>query len=380
MKKEVKIFSIIGMIVLFASCSNYKYLSDNDVYSQKPTAINLQEDETDLTSYNAYVARTKGMFDQEYKDPRITYRFVGNGFVPVGGFMPVYNYGGVFYGSGLAYGRGGMFNSYFMNPYSGFHYAYNPYGGYPMYYYGSYYSPFNSPYYNGGFYSNPYGPGYGYPYPYGYNPYYHGGYGGYNSNGGYGYAPVANTTSYYYGKRNSNKGSSKRPTTGSTANQTKSLVTTKTPFNANNQAMGTSRRAAALASSTSKYTYDYSYPKSTTQNERNLYKTGNRTYQSVHRSTSQKTYTPNQSLRSSNKVQVHRTSSGSSATRSNVGRGYGSSSNVRRQGTVQPSTRARGTVSVGGSVRSTSPATRSSSTSSATRTSGSSRRSTSGGR
>ncbi len=67
-KKEY-FFSLLTsffLIALFTGCANYGMISENDVYLQKPTALSTVEDETDLTSYNAFKARERGEYKEAY--------------------------------------------------------------------------------------------------------------------------------------------------------------------------------------------------------------------------------------------------------------------------------------------------------------------------
>lgn len=65
--KQILYLSAIGL--LFASCASYGVISDNDVYLQKPAAIDLTDDQEDITSFNAYKAGRQGAFQNG--DPRL---------------------------------------------------------------------------------------------------------------------------------------------------------------------------------------------------------------------------------------------------------------------------------------------------------------------
>lgn len=204
MRVELKFFGIISAVALLSSCANYGYISENDVYYQKPTEIALEEDETDITSFNAFNARQRGAFRDEYVDPRLNQRSMRNNFALRASYMPF----GMAYGwnnSPMAF-HGMGYNSFYRYPYSygfgmGGHYGSfaNPYY-YDMYAYGSSY------------HYNPYH--YGYSNHYGYNPYYHGGhYGGYYGGSGSYYSGStfgSNQGTYYYGHRSSSNSSSRR--------------------------------------------------------------------------------------------------------------------------------------------------------------------------
>lgn len=183
MKTAVKYLMGCGILALLSSCAGYNTISENDVYMQRPTALNLNEDESDLTSYNAFVARQEGKYKVEDQDPRYhkRRRFSNHAVVVTGmlGYGNGYSYSmynDPFYRNSLFYNSNGMFNRY-RYPYIG----YSSYGYYNPYGYG-YYNPYN---YGYGYYAeyspfHPYSPygnfylsnnSFGYPY-YGGNDYY----------------------------------------------------------------------------------------------------------------------------------------------------------------------------------------------------------------
>src|SRR5690554_1286011 len=153
MNTTIKYMILLGVGVLLTSCSNYGYISENDVYMQAPTEINLEEDENDITSFNAFKARQKGAFTDEYNDPRLNNTMRFNQFMIINAYSP--------------YG----------NPYG----MYRPYGIYSNRPIGFHGMGWNDPYYNSNFYTG-FGMGYGYYGMYGsgmygtgfYNPYYAG--------------------------------------------------------------------------------------------------------------------------------------------------------------------------------------------------------------
>src|SRR5690554_1929138 len=79
---------LIGAVAILSSCSNYEYISENDVYMQAPTEINLEEDENDLTSFNAFKAREKGIYKDEYRDPRVNERVRMNQLMIMNAYTP----------------------------------------------------------------------------------------------------------------------------------------------------------------------------------------------------------------------------------------------------------------------------------------------------
>src|SRR5690554_2544464 len=136
---------LIGAVAILSSCSNYEYISENDVYMQAPTEINLEEDENDLTSFNAFKAREKGVFKDEYQDSRVNERVKANYFMLVSSYSPYYQGYGMYsdypyhyHGMGMqslfysGYGfmqRGFGFYSGFGFGMNAFHSPYNYYGG-----------------------------------------------------------------------------------------------------------------------------------------------------------------------------------------------------------------------------------------------------------
>jgi len=70
MSYNIKILQNIlfaGILTSFlGGCSSYGVISENDVYMQKPTQVNLAEDENDITSFNAFQARQEGKYNDKY--------------------------------------------------------------------------------------------------------------------------------------------------------------------------------------------------------------------------------------------------------------------------------------------------------------------------
>ena len=170
MKKErrlptFKFLTLLILSTLFVGCAQYGMISENDVYLQQPNKINIGEDENDMTSYNAYKARQRGVFVERYNNvqqrnlgARNLLRqsvffgnspFYANNFYGRNGFSPYYN--SAFnmcydpfnpfgcnnfdnWGYYNNFGYGGMhgFNNGFYNGmnngfFGGFHHGYNPY-------------------------------------------------------------------------------------------------------------------------------------------------------------------------------------------------------------------------------------------------------------
>jgi hypothetical protein len=194
--KHILYFTAVSL--LLTSCASYCVISDNDVYLQKPAAIDLTDDQEDITSYNAYKAGDQGAY--QIGDPRLrntnarafaTYnaRFMfGTYYNPFHSFYQTdpFRYGRPYgFGYGLNSPLYGM-NTYYM---PGFGYA-NNYG----YGYG-----FN---YGNCYYGCQYG---NYMYPYNSNNFYGGTHTNSNSNyNGFG------SSNYFYGRRNSLSGNSGR--------------------------------------------------------------------------------------------------------------------------------------------------------------------------
>ena len=143
-----RLFSLIFLSSFLVSCAQYGMISENDVYMQKPTALSVGEDETDITSYNAYKARQRGEYQDEYLIDQM--------------------YSRSFIGAAL-YGVRPMFGSPFISSYSIMWGYRSPILGYQ-----------NSFYYNSYNYWNSHW-AYGYGNSFGYNPH------GYCPNGLYGY-------------------------------------------------------------------------------------------------------------------------------------------------------------------------------------------------
>jgi hypothetical protein len=126
------------------SCAQYGMIADNDVYLQKPSAVVLDGDANDPTTFNNFRAGREGQFvNRNNIAPRM---FLGVGYGMYGG-----NFGGM--------------NSPFYDPF-----------------YGPGFSPFYNPYapFGGNGWNNGWNNGFGHPYGYGY------GYNGFGNNYGYG--------------------------------------------------------------------------------------------------------------------------------------------------------------------------------------------------
>lgn len=158
-----RVSALIIFVLLVTGCAQYGMISENDVYMQKPTDLSAGEDESDLTSYNAYKARERGVYEDRYLiDQMYDRRYYGTLL-----------YGGPFMG-GIPFYSGSFISWGYMNPIRGYQntFYYNSFYNWNRpwtYAYGYGYNPYN-PYANGVF-------GYGYPnyspygYPYGSFPY-----------------------------------------------------------------------------------------------------------------------------------------------------------------------------------------------------------------
>lgn len=342
MKFKGQFSMLIGAVAILSSCSNYEYVSENDVYMQAPTEINLEEDENDLTSFNAFKAREKGIYKDEYRDPRVNERvrmnqlMIMNAYTPFGmGFSPYFSPYGTYRNGPIGFHGIGMYGNYTVGHQGIFDGFYNHYGfGYSPYGYGYGY--------------NPYAYGYGYGvHGYGYNPYYYAGghpyYGNQNQGG------VTNSQPVYSGKRNALSSSSNR---SSSYPKTKSFteVSSNTSYNVNDQTLGTSRRGVkksyassnAYAGSTGVNKSSYS----STQIKNTTSRAG-----SVHRSTANRSYSPSESARRSGAVQTQRSVRVSS---SSSHRGVSSSPSQRTSASpVQSRPQSRSSFSTSGSTRGT---------------------------
>ena len=327
---------------------------------QAPTEINLEEDENDLTSFNAFNAREKGAFKDEYRDPRVNERVRMNQFM----IMSAYNPYGVRYSM---YGNQpiqfhGMNNRFyagtgFMGPYgygfsSGFGMEMYNSGYYNSYYggYGSYY-PYRSSYY-----------GYGNPY---YSPYYNGGgyYGGNYYGSQYQYTPPT-PGNVYYGNRSNLSSSSNRSSSYEGTYNKSAVQTTNSPngYNVNDQTLGTSRRDVQKRYAGSGDYSNNGKPNSGTYKPTGTGGTANTG--SAQQRAVNKSYAPNNSARRSGAVQEQRSvnTSGSSSRTA-------SPSSSPRSTAPQARPQVRSTFSVGGSV---GGSTRGTSTPSSTRSTGTS--------
>lgn len=150
------IFYITVLGFLFTSCSNYSMISDNDVYLQKPPAIDLAEDNQDITSFNAYKAGRKGAFQDGDNRLRNTnaraFNTYNNQFMfgtylnPFHNFYPTDPF---IWGRPYGYGYGLNSSFYGMNTYYSPGYGYGNIYGYNNSFYNSYqYGNFMSPYYS----------------------------------------------------------------------------------------------------------------------------------------------------------------------------------------------------------------------------------------
>ena len=335
MRTKVHFSILLGAITVLSSCSNYGYISENDVYMQAPTEINLEENENDLTSFNAFKAREKGAFRDEYRDPRVNERVRMNQFMIMSSYMPF----------GMGYGP-------YMSPYGmynngpiGFHgmamYGFG-YGNYTVGHHGIYdgfYNHYGFGYNPYGYGYNPYGYGYG-NYAYGYNPYYYGGgyYNGINDN------PNTPTVSQpvHYGNRTPLTSSSNRSSSYQKTSYKQPIEAPTSSYDVNDQSLGTSRREVQK-----KYTGTNTYNNNGKPNNSN-YSNSQSGYDSnsgaAHQRTATQNYTPNASARRSGAVQSQRSVYDGESSRSI------NTSPSNRSTPSQARPQVRGSFSTGGSI------------------------------
>lgn len=341
--KILKNLIFAGIVTSFlAGCSSYGVISENDVYMQKPTQVNLAEDENDITSFNAFKARQKGKYNDNYLIDEMHNR----------AYIGAMLYGGRPFPGTIGYNRPigfhGMRYMHYQNNF--FHqgtWGYNPWMT------------------MGGFgYGYPYaGNMYGYPYsPYGvnnYNPIIHTN--PQTPSGGY----VANNSQNHFNRKRNDLGANSNRSSAYPSTLKSGSGNFVTSNAVNDETKGTSRRAVRNKRPTGNksYTSPKNYSKSTTYGSY----TGGITNASSKNSRT-RTYAPSQSARRSGRIQTTR--------RTNVSRG--SSHRTRSvnssRSTRQASPSYRGS-SNGNSVRSTSSSSRSSGASSRSTSSGSSSRS-----
>ncbi len=234
-KKEYffRLLTSTFLITLFAGCANYGMISENDVYLQKPTALSTGEDETDLTSYNAFKARQRG----EYQDAYLIDQMYSRTLI-----------------SSALYGARPMFGSPFLRGnFISWGYR-SPILAYQNNFYYNGFSHRNNPWsYGNSFGFAGFGPcgqgSFGYGYGYGYNSIY-------NNCNGFGHGIASNQPDF--NQNNSNTPNSEnyftgRPRTSLTSNSARSSTfpnSLKTQelqpgseVYVNNEKLGTSRRA-----------------------------------------------------------------------------------------------------------------------------------------
>ena len=339
--KHIFYISTIGL--LLTSCSNYGVISDNDVYSQKPAAIDLTDDEQDITSFNAYKAGRNGAFQRgdkrlENTNARAfaTYntRFMfGTYYNPFHAYYPTdpFIWGRPYYHFyGLNSPMFGM-NTYYAPGFNSF-YGYNGYG-------------FMSPYYSHNYYGINY-IGYGY------------------SSGNTSYFG-SGSTNQFYGPRNSLSGHSRRSSSYPQTLKNK-MYSNFTPSNSNVNTKNIASRTVQNRREVSNDQREYVRPnatrnasRATINNGSNRNSTASTTNQRRSASTTNnyrsKDYTPSNTARRTGTVNR------SSSQRSS---GSYNSSNSSRRGSYSSGS--------GGSRGSYSSPQRSSSGSSVNRSSGSS--------
>lgn len=338
MKRLVKYSWLFIGIGILSSCSNYKYMSENDVYVTAPSIMDIGGDESDLTSFNAFRSR---------ENSNIQSQFIGNNMrvMPFGMGMTLSNQPMAFHGMGMydPFYRPGFSNFGYHNFYSPYYsdfYGYNTYG--------SFYNPYH---YN----------------PYYYNPYYYGSgfYGGgyYGGNSG---TNVSSNNSTFYGKRSSLSSSSSRsssyPSTLESTGKTGMITAPTTTSNA------TVRRVENLTESTG---HEYADVRgrggiNSVQTDRSPVQRGNRaTSSSINRTTTTSSgvaktntrtqiYTPNSSLRRSNSTSVNPSSNtrrptvNSSPSNRRINNNFGTPSPPRNS--ISTPSMNRGRMSSGSSI------------------------------
>ncbi|PKR81031.1 hypothetical protein CW751_07665 [Brumimicrobium salinarum] len=282
MKLLLQFTALSLAICTLSACANYGQISENDVYLQKPTAINLDEDQNDITSYNAFVERNKGLFKDDYRDPRANHVMMRNQLLIMESYMPygMFGYNPTnFHGMGFRfYEPFGIYTGHGM----GLRARYG-FGSSPFYDYGFTYG-------YGGMY-NPYGYGHGHYFGHGFMP----GYGIYNGAPSYN-NPNSSTANNYYGKRSNVTSSSSRssyyPKAKSASNNSGYSSKSK-----NNQYVGASRRALGqnvLSNDLSKTNIRKYKGTNDMKNVKRRH-----TAASAHRSQAHRRYTPSSSARRS---------------------------------------------------------------------------------
>lgn len=362
-KQNFSFIILVTVTVLLSGCAQYGMISENDVYMQKPTALSAGEDESDLTSYNAYKARQRGVYQDEYLiDQMYDRRYYGTllyGGAPMFG-MPFYP--GNFITWGYQSPIRGYQNTFYFNSFYNWNRPWT-YG------YGYNYNPYN-PYANG-FY------GYSYPNysPFG-NPF---GYGNYGSG-------VNLSANNNYGSQGNHYSGHKRFSLSSSASRSSSypgtlksnteVYSNSSSFDGTNE-MKTSRRAAAKKSirsshmpfrnNSSYYQGNEQQQNSLSQNQRTNSRSVN-TNRNINRTT-RSTYKPSRSAqrsgiaRTPRATNYERTNYSSSSNRrtSSPGSSRGGSYNTRMRSTGSSSGTTRTTTSSSSSSRSSRSSSSSSS-------------------
>lgn len=341
MRLKIHFSILLGAVTVLSSCSNYGYISENDVYMQAPTEINLEEDENDLTSFNAFKAREKGAFRDEYMDPRVNERIRMNYFMLANSYNPYFVSFNMYANQPIRYHGMGMHGLFYA--------GYGLSSGFGT---GMYYDRFYSPYY-GAYYGNYYNPYY-YGYNQGFYPYNYGGIVN-NSNN------PSNNQPVHYGNRSPISSSSNRSSSYQKSYTKQALPVSTSAYNVNDQTLGTSRREVGRRYAGSS---DYSNNgKPNTSNFKSSQSGSIKSSGAVQQSRVNQNYTPNSSARRSGAVQTQR-SLNVNPSRS-PSRSLNSSPSQRTNSSpAQVSPQSRGSFSTGSPSR-VSPAP------STTRTSGS---------
>lgn len=317
-----KCLSLFILTAVLTSCGQYGVISENDVYMQKPTALNSGEDESDLTSYNAYKAGERGAYEDRYLIGQMYDRR----------FYGTLLYGGPFIG-GIPYYSGNFISWGYMNPIRDYHNTlyYNNFYNWNrpwMFDYGSGYNPYANSFLG---YGHPYYSPIGNPY---YTPYW---------NGSYGNNQSSTTANHFSGQKRFSLSanaprSSSYPSTLKSNNPESSIGSS-----GNLSTDGTSRRAAGKKSVQSSHMpfkentqYGGQYQSSTNSGANYRGTTVGSSRQNVSTSrTNRSGYTPSQSARRSGIARTPRSTN-------NYERSTYNSSSTRRTTSGSPS-RSRGT-------------------------------------
>jgi hypothetical protein len=379
--KQILYFSTAAL--LFASCASYGVISDNDVYLQKPAAIDLTDDQQDITSFNAYKAGRQGAFQNG--DPRLRntnasifiassnpFAFNNSMFSPYYGYNDpfmwnrpygMYNSCGAGFGNGWGYGYG-----YGHGYGNGFNNMCGNFGFYNGYQYGS----LLSPHYGHNFY------GINYIGPNSNNSW--------SNNSGNSSFFYSGSNNQFYGQRSPLSGNSRRSSAHpeTLKNQTKKVnQTASTNFPSynkvqNRRTVSSSEREYVRPNVNTNRNISRTNDYNSSGRNVNTSSTNQRRVTSSSNTNRSRSFTPSNTARSSgtvNRSNVDRRTSGSYNSSSNTRRGsYSSSGNNGNRGSSYSSPQRSSGSSYNGSSGSSSRSTGSGSSSSRGSSSSSGRR------